>query len=101
MSKIVLSFPQRLEIHKRFEAMIEEGLFTAVDGNCHYAPGWSDARVADQMDFPCNIGHIGTLRKEVYGKLYNTSDKASTRERIQSLEDRVAELERVVTSPAN
>lgn len=78
----------------------------AADGTARYQAGWSDERVLEYVNrngFPeITLGHIGRLRKTLFGPLFlaGTGPRTGTgaKTRLAALEKQMADVEAYLTS---
>lgn len=89
--RVSLSIDQRIDIYEK----LKEVCLRVDAEHCIYRDKYSDDRLASEMAFECNAGHVYTIRKAKFGELRKTSDAGTAElvERIIALEERVASLE--------
>lgn len=89
----IATFKDRMQIHK----LLEEHLIRHDDGLYTYAEGWSDARIAKEVNGALNEEHVSTHRKLEFGLLVRGRGAPTVKPgRIALLEKRVADLEEMI-----
>lgn len=85
-----LTYAQRKAIDIHLGTIIR----TFPDGVCEYLNGESDQSVAKKFD--CTVNNVQGVREAVYGRLAPPPPKSPLEGRVNLLEDRVRELEKII-----
>lgn len=99
MTKNILTFSQKLQLH----AMLEENIVVMENGVCHYKEAAMDDNwITKQLQFPCTVANVRSLRQEIFGSLMrggsNKKTDADLVSRVYRLETVIIEILRVAAA---